>query len=132
AERLTGWSSADAAGKPVGEVFRLVRPVGGPQSSPVGHAIHDAFAVEVPSGTALVSKAGASIAINDNSAPIVDGAGRVLGGVVVFRDVTERKNLEERLAASERLAALGTMAASMGHELNNPLSYLVTNVAFAL
>ena len=51
--------------------------------------------------------------------------GRVLG---ISVDVTERKVLQERLAASERLAALGTLAAGVGHEINNPLTYVVLNL----
>ena len=61
------------------------------------------------------------MAIDDSAAPIVDARGNVLGGVVVFRDVTERKRIEQRLTQSERLASLGTLLAGMGHEINNPL-----------
>jgi nitrogen-specific signal transduction histidine kinase/CheY-like chemotaxis protein len=54
-----------------------------------------------------------------------------VGVVVVFRDVTERVNLEQRLALSERLASIGTLAAGMGHEINNPLTYVTSNVEFS-
>jgi len=56
----------------------------------------------------------------------------VLGAVVIFRDVTARKKLEERLIQSERLASLGSMAAGMGHEINNPLAAVVGNLGIGL
>jgi CheY-like chemotaxis protein len=50
----------------------------------------------------------------------------------VFRDVTEHKRLEQRIAVSERLAAIGTLTAGVAHEVNNPLSASLANVEFAL
>lgn len=47
-----------------------------------------------------------------------------------LQDVTERKQMQERLLVAERLATLGTIAAGLGHEINNPLSYAVSNVAW--
>ena len=44
------------------------------------------------------------------------------------RDVTARKQLEQQLVQADRLAALGTMAAGVAHEVNNPLAYLMLNL----
>ncbi len=52
--------------------------------------------------------------------------------VSVMRDVTERKRYEAQLALTERLASLGTLAAGIAHEINNPLSYVIGNIAFAI
>jgi len=132
AERVTGWTSSDAAGKPLGEVMRLVdQNTGAPVGSPLEQALEKGFAVELP--LALLSpKQGGRRSITDSAAPIVDDAGHTLGGVVVFRDVTDRRHLEERVARSERLAAIGTMSAGMAHEINNPLAYVLSNVTFAI
>jgi signal transduction histidine kinase/CheY-like chemotaxis protein len=100
--------------------------------SPVGRAIRGGFHVAVPAGAQLVTKLGTSKLIDDAATPIIDDRGHVLGGVAVFRDVTERRRLEERLALSERLASIGTMAAGTAHEINNPLSATLANVEFAL
>jgi signal transduction histidine kinase len=54
---------------------------------------------------------------------------RVVG---VSADVTERKQIEESLLVADRLASLGALAAGVGHELNNPLAYVLTNLRFAL
>jgi len=131
AEAITGWRSVDAQGHPLTEVFRLVGPEGEPVQSPVGQALTQGFAVQLAADTSLLYRVGAKVAVDDSSAPIVDEKGNVLGGVVVFRDVTERNKLERRLAQSERLASLGTMAAGMGHEINNPLTAVMANLVFA-
>jgi signal transduction histidine kinase len=132
AERVTGWTSLDAAGKPLGDVMRLVDlTTGAPLGSPLEHALQDGFAVKLP--LALLSpKHGGQRSISDSAAPIVDDAGKTLGGVVVFHDVTEQRHLEERVARSERLAAIGTLSAGMAHEINTPLAYVLSNVTYAL
>jgi len=132
AERITGWTSSDAAGRPLGEVMRLVdQHTGEPVSSPLEYALEEGFAVEVP--LALLSpKHGGQRSISDSAAPIVDDAGKTLGGVVVFRDVTAERLLEERVARSERLAAVGMLSAGLAHEINNPLTYVLSNVTFAI
>ncbi len=59
----------------------------------------------------------------------VRGAGRELGRIWCFRDISERKKIEsERAVLTERLTSIGRVAASVGHEINNPLSYVMANV----
>ncbi|HEY8143533.1 MAG TPA: ATP-binding protein [Kofleriaceae bacterium] len=60
-----------------------------------------------------------------------DSDGRVTGHFGIQRDVTDRLRMQQRLAMSERLASLGTLAAGVGHEINNPLTYIVSNLAVA-
>jgi PAS domain S-box-containing protein len=53
-------------------------------------------------------------------------------GLLVAHDVTERSLLQERLARQDRLATTGTLASGVGHELNNPLSYMIGNLDYAV
>jgi PAS domain S-box-containing protein len=50
--------------------------------------------------------------------------------VSIVRDVTERKSVENRLRAADRMVSLGTLAASVAHEINNPLSFMTSNLRF--
>jgi PAS domain S-box-containing protein len=59
------------------------------------------------------------------SYPIKDEAGRVRYVIEITKDVTERKRLEQQLLHSERLASMGTLASSLAHEINNPLSAIL-------
>jgi signal transduction histidine kinase len=52
--------------------------------------------------------------------------------MVTARDVTEYREIKELLNRSERMAAIGTLAAGVAHEINNPLSYVTTNIAYAV
>lgn len=132
AERLTGWPLVEARGRRLSDVFRLVGPDGAALASPIAQAMSRGFAIELPANTRLLARDDQPCEVDDSSAPIVDDRGQLLGGVVVFRDVTARKRVERRLAQSERLAAIGTMAAGMAHELNNPLAAVVVNLDFAI
>ena len=132
AEGVTGWSRQEAEGKLLRDVFRLLDERGKVLECPVGQALRKGFAVQLPANTQLLAKCGNGRDVDDSAAPIVDVQGETLGGVVVFRDITERKRLEARLSVAERMASIGTMAAGMAHEINNPLAAVLGNVSYAL
>src|SRR5438309_10807014 len=67
---------------------------------------------------------GTPVFLSVSSAPILDREGRIIAAVVTFFDLTHRKGTEEVLRSTERLAATGRLAASFGHEINNPLQTL--------
>ena len=132
AESVTGWSRQEAQGKVLREVFRLLNDRGQVLECPVGQALRKGFAVQLPVNTQLLAKCGNGRDVDDSAAPIIDVQGETLGGVVVFRDITERKRLEARLSVAERMASIGTMAAGMAHEINNPLAAVLGNVSYAV
>ncbi|HVP29733.1 MAG TPA: response regulator, partial [Myxococcota bacterium] len=125
AERLTNWKREDAIGRPIEEVFEVVGADGAPIESPIRTAMRSSVAVPMPEGATMKVKGGRVVTIDDSAAPIVDDSGHLLGGVVIFRDVTEKRKLEQRLALAERLALIGTLAAGVAHEINNPLAVLM-------
>lgn len=124
AEELTGMKTSDACGRPNGEVVRLRAP----QGSPLDAALSQRAAVHLAEATLERSGAPARL-IGDSAAPVLDGAD-MLGAVMVFRDISERKDLQRRLELADRLTSLGAMAAGVAHEVNNPLSVITANSQF--
>ncbi len=61
-----------------------------------------------------------------------DGAGHATRIVGACTDITERKRMVGRLQIADRMASIGTLAAGIAHEINNPLAYVIGNVDFAL
>ncbi len=59
-----------------------------------------------------------------------DATDTAIGHVMVLRDVTERAKLQAQLIFADRLSSLGTLAAGVGHEINNPLSFIMANLGF--
>ncbi|MBK9711023.1 MAG: PAS domain S-box protein [Kouleothrix sp.] len=105
AEDLTGWGQADAHGRPLDQVFRIIseqehRPV----ESPVARVLREGVVAGLANHTLLISRGGEEIPIDDSAAPIRDEQGQVAGVVLVFRAIAERRRAEEALRASEQRA----------------------------
>jgi PAS domain S-box-containing protein len=104
AERLTGWSSADAAGKPLQSIFRIIdERTRQPAENPVENVLREGAVAGLANHTILLAKDGREAPIDDSAAPIREGDGPVFGVVLVFRDVTERRRAD---LAQARLAAI--------------------------
>jgi PAS domain S-box-containing protein len=98
AETLTGWSSAEAMGKPIVEVFSIVNAITRkPVENPIQKVMESGYIVGLANHTILVSRDGIERHIADSAAPIRDEAGSMLGMVLVFRDVSEQYRAEEDL-----------------------------------
>jgi PAS domain S-box-containing protein len=97
AHSLIGWSREEAAGRPLEEVFLISNTViGAAVENPVAKVLQQGSVVGLANHTALTARDGRQIPIDDSAAPIRDSDGRVVGAVLVFRDVTERLQAEER------------------------------------
>jgi len=102
AEVLTGWLTAEAAGRPLAEVFRTVsEQTRSSVENPVARTIASGASVEMTDQTVLMARDGKEYRIADSCAPIRGTSGSVVGAVLVFRDVTEQCRRRDELRESE-------------------------------
>ena len=121
AEKLTGWLQAQAAGKPLDEIFRIVNEqTRETVESPVTKVLRKGGIVGLANHTVLIHKAGHETAIEDSGAPICDDSGAVTGVVLVFRDATEERAAKNALQLADRRK--DEFLATLAHELRNPLA----------
>jgi len=92
AEALTGWTIEKASKRQIGEVFRLINEqTRQPSEDPVTLVLREGRPKTHANNTALVTREGFEIPIEDSASPILDTGGRVIGVVLVFHDVTETR-----------------------------------------
>ena len=138
AERLSGWTEDDARGKPIEEILNLQREDDGQAiENPIRHSLRVGQVVGLANHTDLVTKDGRLITVDDSASPIRNANGEVIGGVLVFRDVTERRKEQRQLAEAQALAQfmivelrrsnddLAQFAAVASHDLRSPLNTVV-------
>jgi PAS domain S-box-containing protein len=104
AETLTGWTHHEAVGRPLDEVFKIVKHhTRTPVENPALRALREGRVVSLANHTVLIARDGVERPIDDSAAPILDAAGATVGAVLVFRDVTDRN---QALEVQARLAAI--------------------------
>ncbi len=98
AERLTGWTSAEACGLPVGKIFIVMdEATGKPLANPVERCLQEEDVIELPGYSLLTRRDGRDFAVRDSAGPIRDRLGRVAGCVLVFKDVTQIRGMEREM-----------------------------------
>jgi PAS domain S-box-containing protein len=103
AESLTGWSSTAAQGRPLTEVFRIVNEATRqPVEDPSARVLRAGTVVGLANHTILLTRDGRQVPIDDSGAPVPDEHGKIAGVVLVFRDVTQRRQTQRNLEESER------------------------------
>ena len=111
AEALTGWTREAAVGRPLVDVFRIIdERTRLPAESPAVRALRDGVVTGLANHTLLVRKDGTECPIDDSAAPILDSEASIIGCVLTFRDISQRRSLERKaaaqVAASQFLASI--------------------------
>lgn len=130
AEELTGWTTAEAAGRPLDQVFRIINEVTrATAENPVEIVLRKGVVVGLANHTILIRRDGSELNIEDSAAPIRDRQGHIIGVVLVFHDVTKAHEMARQMswaATHDSLTGLVNradferrLAALVGHELGS-------------
>ena len=132
-QKLIGWEdAAEVQGRPVEEVLRLLNES---TRAELRHPLKKLLRSDDGPGTAqellLVDRMGQEFPVEVTAAPIMNEASGLAGTMIVFRDISQRRQTEQTLRASERLNQAGRLSATIAHEIRNPLD-TVTNLIYLL
>jgi PAS domain S-box-containing protein len=133
AEQLTGWSSSKAIGRPLCDVLKIFSE----DDRNICLDVLDNVLLEerkewVGRGASLQSYSGQKLPFAMSAASIRGQDGKeVMGSIVVFRDVTQEKKLEEEIAKRSRMESIGLLAGGIAHDFNNLLTAMLGNVSLA-
>lgn len=129
--KMLGWSPSELVGRPYHEVFCHSRQDGTPaarEESPIFQTARDGQVRRIVAER-FWRRDGSSFPAQYTCTPMQDGE-EVVGTVVTFADITERRMLEAQLAQAQRLESIGQLAAGIAHEINTPTQYLGDNARF--
>jgi PAS domain S-box-containing protein len=122
AEELTGRKQQDVQGKPLSSIFNIVNEnTRNRCENPFKKVLSTGQIVELASNTILISRGGTERVIANSGAPIKDTNGEIIGVVLVFRDITEKQRMIDKLQRIDKLDSLGVLAGGIAHDFNNLL-----------
>ena len=127
AERIFGYKAEEICGK---SILTIIPPDLQGDENMILDRIRRGIRIE-HFETVRLTKSGQRINVSLTVSPVKDTTGRVIGAAKIARDITGRKRQEEALRRAEKLAVTGRMAATIAHEINNPLE-AVTNLLYLL
>ncbi|MBU0675696.1 MAG: PAS domain S-box protein [Proteobacteria bacterium] len=132
AEELTGWRQREAAGRSLTEVFNIINErTRQPCRNPVELVLESGKIIGLANHTALIAREGTERSIADSGAPIRDKDNRIIGVVLVFRDVTQQLLMENELQKAKKLESVGVLAGGIAHDFNNILMAILGNINLA-
>jgi len=132
AEIQTGWSQQEAFGRSLQEVFCIVDEKTRDRCrNPVEKVLLSGKTEILAAPTVLINRDGRERKIADSGAPIRDRNGKMIGAVLVFRDITDEQRLSEELLKYEKLKSIGVLAGGIAHDFNNILTGIMGNISLA-
>ena len=132
AEKLTGWKSAEAIGRPLKEVFHIINEETRQEvENPVDRVLEEGRIIGLANHTVLVSRDGTERILADSGSPLRDRESKIIGVVLIFRDITDKRKMEREMIKIERLESIGVLAGGIAHDFNNILTGILGNLSLA-
>ena len=132
AQNLIGWKEEEALGKKITEV---VQPLSLENNKPIKpivlKVLETGKKISHTEDLKIVTRNGEERLINETASPIFDKNGVIIGVVVVYRDITEKRHLENELIKMQKLESLGILAGGIAHDFNNILTSIMGNISLA-
>jgi PAS domain S-box-containing protein len=132
AETLTGWAEEEAIGKPLSEVFHIINEETREHCEDLVETIlRTGGMFGFANCSVLIARDETERIITDSGGPIYDKDSNIIGVVLVFRDITERRKMEEELLRTQRLESIDVLAGGIAHDFNNILTAILGNISLA-
>jgi PAS domain S-box-containing protein len=129
---ICGCDKDTAAGRPLAENFNLINAANRETAAnPIEKTFHTGQAVGLEHNSVIITPAGEEKYLSATSAPIFNNAGELNGAILVFRDISDRKKMEEELLKVSKLESLGVLAGGIAHNFNNLLTGITGNISYA-
>lgn len=123
AQELTGWNSNEAIGLPLKTIFTIVEEISKISiENPVEKVLRTKKRIELQDNITLIIRNGKEIIISYNADPMLDNEDKIIGVVLVFRDMTEKIKLEATIQRNQKLESIGILAGGIAHDFNNLLA----------
>ena len=121
AERILGYTSDEIVGS---SILRIIPPELHPEEVTILQKIRNGQRIDHYE-TIRLTKGGERLNVSLSVSPLRDETGKVIGASKILRDISGKKRMEASLIQAEKVAAAGRMAATIAHEINNPLEAVV-------
>ena len=132
AAQLTGWEEQEAVGKVFSEVFRAVdEKERKPHVEHIEQLLKSGKVFDSSEILVLTAKNGDEKLISHSAVPIKDKESNITGVVVIFRDITEKRKIEEEISKAHKLESVGILAGGIAHDFNNILTAILNSISVA-
>jgi len=125
-ERLIGWTIQEAEGKKLEEIYFLSNEKSGETiQDQIDQVLEKGKNINISNRKLLTNKIGLKIPVDQSIDPIKDDQGNIIGSILIFQDITERKKMEDQMRKLAKFQIFGQLASGVAHEVRNPLNAIL-------